>query len=134
MGFAQDSMHSYVERDLKKKFPETEGWKIERDPSWGAVTFDYQVWRRRLGRTRRYLVDVHIHTKVPAEAVSDLQDRLSALAAQDVEVTHPILFVPTGADISAVPEEVEVIYLKVLKVEEGDVLWWRKTAPHHPGH
>jgi hypothetical protein len=133
MGFAQDSMHSYVERDLKKKFPENEGWKIERDPSWGEVTFDYQVWRRRLGETRRYLVDVHIETRVSAETVQSLQDRLSALEAQDVAVTHPILFVPTGADISAVPDGVEVIYLKVLKVEDGDVLWWRKTAFHHPG-
>lgn len=127
-------MHSYVERDLKKKFPEIEGWKIERDPSWGEVTFDYQVWRRHVGTTRRYPVDVHIDTRVPADVVRDLQDRLSALAAQDVVVTRPILFVPTGADISAVPEEVEVIHLKVLKVEDGDVLWWRKTVPHHPGH
>jgi hypothetical protein len=134
MGFAQDSMHSYVERDLKKKFPETEGWKIERDPSWDAVTFDYQVWRRRFGTTQRYLVDVCIDTKVPAETTRDLEDRLSAIAEQGVVVTHPILFVPTNADISAVPENIEVMHLKVLKVEEGDILWWRKTALHHPEH
>jgi hypothetical protein len=134
MGFAQDSMHSYVERDLKKKFPETEGWQIERDPSWDAVAFDYQVWRRRFGTTQRYLVDVCIDTKVPAETIRDLEGRLSAIAEQGVVVTHPILFVPTNADISAVPETIEVMHLKVLKVEEGDIFWWRKKALHHPEH
>lgn len=127
-------MHSYIERELKKKFPEAEGWQIERDPSWGSVTFDYQVWRRRFGTTQRYPVDVRIDTKVPADVVRDLQDRLSALASQDVKVTRPILFVPTGAEISAVTEDIDVIPLKVLKVEEGDILWWRKTALHHPEH
>ncbi len=133
MGFAQDSMHSYVERDLKKKFPENEGWKIERDPSWGEVTFDYQVWRRRFGTTRRYPVDVLVDAKIKAEAVRDLMDRLAALSAQDVVITRPILFVPGGADTSEVPEGVDVMRLKVLKVEEGDILWWRKAALHHPG-
>jgi hypothetical protein len=126
-------MHSYVERDLKNKFPENEGWKIEREPSWDAVAFDYQVWRRRFGTTERYLVDVCVDTKVTAEAVRDLERRLSALAAQEVAVTGPILFVPTNADTSAIPHDVEVMHLKVLKVEEGDILWWRKTALHHPG-
>lgn len=133
MGVAADSMHSYVERDLKNRFPENEGWKIERNPSWDAVGFDYQVWRRRFGTTERYLVDVHVDAKVAAGAVADLERRISALAARDVTVTRPILFVPTDADISAVPDGVEVMRLKVLKVEEGDILWWRKTALHHPG-
>jgi hypothetical protein len=39
------------------------------------------------------------------------------------------LFVPTGADVSEVPADVMINYLKVLKVEDGQVIWWKKVLP-----
>jgi len=56
MGSVNDSMHSYVLRDLKNMFSPSEGWQIERAPLCG----DYQVSRKRFGTTKRYPVNVVI--------------------------------------------------------------------------
>ncbi|KQC03939.1 MAG: hypothetical protein APR53_04445 [Methanoculleus sp. SDB] len=128
MGFVNDSMHTYIERDLKKKYPASEGWKIERDPAWDDITFDYQVRKRRLGENARILVDVIIDKKITEAMISQTTSKTEALEAQGVPVTGAVLIVPSGADISAVPDDIGTMFLKVLKVEDGDIVWWRKAT------
>jgi hypothetical protein len=130
MGFTEDSMHSYVERDLKKEFSPREGWIIERNPEWDGTSFQYQVSRKKFGQMKRYVVDVLIKTKVEAEEVRKIQEKLSSITDNGVQVDRMILIVPSGADISGVPDDLEIKYLKILKVEEGDILWWRKNPIH----
>ena len=127
MGDCQESMHLYVERDLRKMFSPAKGWKIEENPSWDYVSFDYQVWRKRFGDEKRYPVDVVIAPAVDKKKAAEFGKEISDLRAKGVVVDTPVLFVPTGADVSAVPPEVRVRELKVLKVEAGKVIWWRKS-------
>jgi hypothetical protein len=128
MGFANDSMHTYIERDLKKKYPAREGWKIERDAAWDGITFDYQVRKRRLGVSARILVDVIIEKTITESMISEIMSKTEALAAQDVSVTGAVLIVPSGADVSAVPDDIGIMFLKVLMVEDNDIIWWRKAT------
>jgi hypothetical protein len=127
MGSQYDSMHSYVERDLKKMFLAQEGYQIEKNPAWGDISFDYQVFKKRFGKKENYPVDIIIDTKVSQQAVEEMNAKIAALQEKGVSMAAPVLFVPTGADISAVPEEYCVNELKVLKVEDNDVIWWKKT-------
>ncbi|NYT04772.1 MAG: hypothetical protein GKC04_00145 [Methanomicrobiales archaeon] len=127
MGFVNDSMHTYIERDLKKKYPASEGWKIERDPAWDGVKFDYQVSKRRFGVHARYLVEVVIEKTITASMVGTIKGKIEAVNAQGVSSDGVVLIIPTGADVSAVPDGMETMFLKVLKVEDNDILWWRKA-------
>lgn len=128
MGFAEDSMHSYIERDLKKRFSKKDGWKIERNPSFESIFFDYQVSKKRFGESKRYLIDILIAPKVTKEKIAELAQKLDATKDRVADLQKLILVVPTDLDISAIPDGVEVMQLKVLKVDNGDVIWWRKTA------
>jgi hypothetical protein len=130
MGFTEDSMHSYVERDLKKEFSPREGWIIERNPEWDGTSFQYQVRRKKFGQMKRYLVDVLIKTKVDAEEVQKIREKLSSISDAGVQVDRMILIVPSGAGTSDVPEDLEIKYLKILKVEEDEILWWKKNPVH----
>jgi hypothetical protein len=128
MGFAEDSMHSYIERDLKKRFNTKEGWKIDRNPSFESIFFDYQVIKKRFGESKRYLVDVLIAPKISSEKAAELAKKMDAVKDKVSDLQKYILVVPNELDISVVPDGIEVMELKVLKVDKGDVVWWRKPV------
>lgn len=130
MGFAEDSLHSYITRDLQKKFLPAQGWKIEKDPVLDGVLFNYQVSQRQRGKMVRYLVDVIIAKKITQTKAAELKEKKKLLGEMGIDSAGVILFVPTGADTTAVPDDVEVMELKVLKIADDDILWWRK----HPLH
>ena len=130
MGFAEDSLNSYITRDLQKKFLPAEGWKIERHPEWDGVSFDYQVSRRQRGKMIRYLVDVIVEKKITEAKASKLKEKGEMLGKLGIDSAGVILFVPTGADTAAVADDIEVMEIKVLKVADDDILWWRKQPLH----
>ncbi|MDT8357310.1 MAG: hypothetical protein RQ758_02270 [Methanomicrobiaceae archaeon] len=130
MGFAEDSLNSYITRDLQKKFLPAEGWKIEKDPEWEGVSFDYQVSRRQRGKMVRYLTDVIIAKKITEAKAAKLKEKKDLLEKRGIDIAGVVLFVPTGADTAAVSDDFEVMEIKVLKVADDDILWWRK----HPLH
>jgi hypothetical protein len=130
MGFSQDSMNSYISRDLKKRFPPSQGWKIERKPDWNGISFDFQVMRREYGRVKRYLVAVFIVKKISAEQIQTVQDKLNSLADMGIDKEQMIIFVPTDADTSALPDSFDLMNIRVLKVADNDIIWWKKTPLH----
>lgn len=128
MGYAKDSMDSYIKRDINKKYPASEGWKIQRDSEWDGIAFDYAVSRRQYGKLSRYLIDVVIEKTVSRQYIDDLVGKLNVLDQKNVLREGVFIIVPTGADTSQVPDEIGVMYLKVLKVIDDDILWWRKPS------
>jgi len=128
MGFAEDVLYSYVERSLRRMFPEREGWEIKRRPHDNDEVPDYFVKKKRFGRTHRVLVEVAL---VPT-ITEDHLEPLAAYAAKMEKLLLPIealiLVVPEGADLSAVPDYIDVLPLDVLRVEGGDVIWVKKRT------
>ncbi|GAB7014660.1 hypothetical protein [Methanogenium cariaci] len=129
MGDSRDVMNSYVTRDLRKMFSPGEGWNIDRDPECGGASFAYVVSRKRFGKTLRYPVEVCMEAGVSAEKACTIQQHYDAAREAGVALEPLMLFVPTDADVSAVPADVMINYLKVLKVEDGQVIWWKKVLP-----
>jgi len=109
MGDSVDVMNSYVTRDLRKIFSPGEGWNIEREPEYG--------------------VDVSMEAAVSAEKAGMIQQQCDMAREAGVVLEPLMLFVPTGADVTRVPADVMIKYLKVLKVEDGQVIWWKKVLP-----
>ena len=129
MGDSKDVMNSYVTRDLRKMFSSGEGWNIERQPECGGAAFEYVVSRKRFGKTLRYPVEVSMEAGVSAEKACAIQQQFDTAREAGVALEPLMLFVPTDADVSAVPADVMINYLKVLKVEGGRVVWWKKILP-----
>ena len=128
MGVSTDSMNSYISRDLKRQFSPKEGWMIEKQPDCGGVTFPYVVWRKRFGQTKRYPVEVVIEPSVSEKMVEEFAAKKAAAEKAKISLEPLMLVVPTDAEGSAVPDDIVVKYLKVLKVEGGQILWWKKTV------
>ena len=129
MGDSKDVMNSYVTRDLRKMFSPGEGWNIERQAECGNASFAYVVSRKRFGKTARYPVEVSMEAAVSAVKAEQIQQQCEAARAAGVVLEPVTLFVPTGADVSEVSADVMINYLKVLKVEDGQVVWWKKVLP-----
>lgn len=129
MGDSKDVMNSYVTRDLRKMFSPGEGWNIEREPECGGASFAYVVSRKRFGKSAYYPVDVCMEPAVSAEKAAMIQQQCEKAREAGVALESLLLFVPTGADVTAVPSDVMIKYLKVLKVEDGQVVWWKKVLP-----
>ncbi|KAF1078505.1 hypothetical protein [Methanogenium sp. MK-MG] len=129
MGDSRDVMNSYVTRDLRKMFSPGEGWNIDREPECGGASFAYVVSRKRFGKTSCYPVEVCMEAGVSPEKAGLMQQHCDAAREAGVALEPLMLFVPTGADVSAVPGDVMINYLKVLKVEDGQVIWWKKVLP-----
>jgi hypothetical protein len=128
MGFAEDVLYSYVERSLRRMFPEREGWEIKRRPRDNELVPDYFVQKKRFGRTYRVLVEVALVPTITEDHI----EPLAAYAAKMEQLLLPIealiLVVPEGADHSAVPDYIDVLPLDILRVEDGDVIWVKKRA------
>ncbi|WFN33642.1 hypothetical protein L1S32_07220 [Methanogenium sp. S4BF] len=129
MGDSKDVMNSYVTRDLRKMFSPGEGWNIDREPECGGASFAYVVSRKRFGKSAYYPVDVCMEAAVSAEKAGMIQQQCDKARAAGVALEPMLLFVPTGADVTAVPADIMIKYLKVLKVEDGQVIWWKKVLP-----
>ena len=129
MGDSGDVINTYVTRDLRKMFSPGEGWNIDRQPECGGASFEYVVSRKRFGKTAYYPVDISMEAAVSAKKVGMIQQQCDAAREAGVALEPLMLFVPTGADVSEVPADVMVKYLKVLKVENGQVIWWKKVLP-----
>jgi hypothetical protein len=133
MGYAEDAIHSYVERSLKREFPPREGWEIKRRPGDNSTIPDYFVQKKRFGRTRRVLVGVALVAKVPPDYIRHLTLYAEKMENLLLPIERLVILVPTGADHSLVPEEIDVLFLDVLRVEGKDIVWAKRSHPEMPG-
>jgi hypothetical protein len=129
MGFAEDVLYSYVERSLRRMFPEREGWDVKRRPRDNEVVPDYFVKKKRFGRTHRVLVEVALVPTISGEHLEPLTAYAAKMENLLLPIEALILVVPEGADLSAVPDYIDVLPLDVLRVEGGDVIWVKKRSP-----
>lgn len=128
MGSATDFTQTIVYRELKKMYSPDLGWQIERAPDIPGGAIDYQVSRKRFGTTTAYPVCVSLNAEVTEGDVAALAQSVDTAASAGIKFDSPIIFVPTGANVESVPEDVRVKELRAYKVLNGDVVWFRKNA------
>ncbi|NYT04771.1 MAG: hypothetical protein GKC04_00140 [Methanomicrobiales archaeon] len=128
MGFAEDALYSYIERALRRAFPPREGWEIRRRPSRNDRVPDYFIQKKRFGRTHRILVEVALATRVGAEQIDHLNRYAEKMEKLLLPCEKKALIVPSDADISEVPNEIDVLFLDVLRVEGDEIVWVKKFA------
>lgn len=123
MGGTRDTTYFDVKKALSRRFSPHDGWQIAWFPTYGSVQPECMLSRRVAGRTERVVVSVKMAPAIPMDTIEELQEQCQELARNDIKVDKAVLVVPTGADLSLVPEEIEIIEMNNWQVVDGRVAW-----------
>ena len=123
MGGVKDSTYLDVKKALARRFSPQEGWQFAWYPTYGSVQPECVLSRRIAGRTERVVVSVKMAPAVPKEAVEELLDQSRALAANNISVDKAVLVVPGGANVSRVPEGIEILEMGNWQIVGGRIAW-----------
>lgn len=123
MGGTKDSTYLDVKKALARRFSPQEGWQFAWYPTYGSVQPECVLSRRIAGRTERVVVSVKMAPEVPKDTVEELLSQCRTLAAGNVNVDKAVLIVPGGADVSRVPEGIEILEMGNWQVVDGRIAW-----------
>jgi len=118
MKFREEDMYPYVKRNLRARYPAEDGWEIRKKDRREGYEPDFVVERRkRSGEIERVVVEVKSTCRVSRAHISQLNRYVKNLSGQNVKIIAKILAVPSGADTSEVPDDIDIMYLKAFKCE-----------------
>jgi len=115
MAFTEEDMYPYVRKNLRARYPAYEGWEIRKKDRRKGYEPDFVVDRNINGEVERVVVEVKLTCKVEPSHVRQLNRYVKNLAGGNVRILKKILVVPAGADITNVPRDVEVMFLRAFK-------------------
>ncbi|NJE47342.1 hypothetical protein E3E35_08005 [Thermococcus sp. GR7] len=106
-------MYPYVKERLRKRYPASEGWIIKHRERRENYEPDFVVERRVSdGKIERVIVEVKAVCKVTQEHIDQINRYARNLAGLNVRIIKKILVVPSYADTSIVPPDIEKMYLR----------------------
>ncbi len=123
MGGVKDSTYLDVQKTLARRFSSRDGWQFAWYPTYGSVQPECVLSRRVAGRTERVVVNVKMASEVPMDAVEELQGQCRTLAASNVNVDKAVLVVPGGANVSRVPEGIDILEMGNWQIVGGRIAW-----------
>ena len=111
----EKDMYPYVKTNLRKRYPAYDGWEIYERDRWEGYEPDFVVERHINGLVERVVVEVKLTCRVEPAHVRQLNKYVKNLSGGNVRIIGKILVVPSGANTDAVPDDVEVMYLRAFK-------------------
>ncbi|MDT8357312.1 MAG: hypothetical protein RQ758_02280 [Methanomicrobiaceae archaeon] len=125
MGSDRDINFSYAERSLKKRYPSSEGWKIQRFPEAGADTPDFLITRKWRGSSQYALASVVLRPVISPEEI----DRITPADRDDWgSFAGSTVLVARGADVSGLGDRADVLEMRGYVVEGSTVSWWKRPV------
>lgn len=115
MNFKEREMYDAVMKSLRRRFPKRKGWKIHQQPKGSGYTPDFVVERKVRDQIHRVVVEVKAEKRITQDHVNQVNNYARNLAGSKVRIKGKILFVPSGADTSVVPDDITVVNLKQFK-------------------
>jgi len=126
MGYSGDIMHDIVQKELKRNYPASEGWVISGDPKQIGNDEIFSVSRRR-GSNQVATVAATFGRIVGQGLVSAMLEGKATPAASK-GTWHACLLVPQGTDVSGLPDEIRVIFMRSFRYEGKDLLWLKRPV------
>lgn len=123
MGGTKDTTYFDVKKALSRRFSPQDGWQFAWFPTYGDVQPECVLSRRVAGKTERVVVSVKMAPEVPMDTVEELQGQCQVLVKSDIGVDKAVLVVPTGADVSGVPEGIDIMEMGNWQVIDGRIVW-----------
>lgn len=127
MGYNEDIMHDFVRRELKRLYPSVDGWQIRNADKTMADT-GFILSRRLLGRVQGAHVLVCFDRTVNASAANALKEMAASSPVPGVAASHLILMVPQGAEVSGIPEDVQVLPMQSFGYDGKILVWLKRRA------
>ena len=113
MSFKEDEMYPVAHRALRKRYPASSGWEIYSQNDWGDYRPDFVIEKRNFwGVIKRAVAEVKAECRITQSHVDQLNQYARNLAGNNVKIIAKHLIVPSGADTSVVPDDIDVIYLR----------------------
>ncbi len=126
MGSQTDIVYSYAERSLRKMYPTTEGWSIQRQAMVGNSTPDFQISRKYRGISESVIAAVIMDTRIGADDLSIFSSDMFTLTGAG-KIPKKLVIIPEGADVSSIPDEFDVIELKGFACKDDKIVWWKRN-------
>jgi hypothetical protein len=125
MTFREDDMYPYVRKNLRVRYPAYKGWKIYGKDRWDGYESDFTVERKIHGKIQRVIVEVKVTCRVSQTDVDQLNSYVRNFSGGNAKIVEKILVVPSGADTSIVPYDMNVMFLKNFKCENDEIVWYK---------
>ncbi|HNX16966.1 MAG TPA: hypothetical protein PKM50_01400 [Methanoregula sp.] len=129
MGSVHDTMQTFVAREIRSYFRNTEGWECRPVPS--PSTRDMTCILSRDVRGRKESIALAVSYDEEPSTLS--LDTVAATMNKKI-LRGKVLFVPKSADVSAVPGEIRIIPMSSFGFVDGNLVWLnkKKNAKHYP--
>jgi len=122
MGYSEDIMQRFVMKDLRMKFPESEGWQESRIASEVQNREMYIFSRRNRGQSEKAVAMVSFDQKIAPAALDDLVKKCDSTP----QCTKRIMLVPQSTSLKVVPPDVQVLTMSAFGFEAGKLTWLTK--------
>lgn len=126
MGYSGDIMHDIVQKELKRNYPASEGWVISGAPKQIGNDEIFSLSRRR-GSNQVTTVAATFGRMVEPGLISSLMEGKETTAAKK-GTWHASLLVPQGTEVSGLPAEIKVIFMRSFRYEGKDLLWLKRPV------
>lgn len=127
MSWKEADMYPYVRRNLRQRYPESEGWEIYEKDKWPGYEPDFVVERILKQKTQRTIAEVKATCQVSQSDIDQLNSYVRNLSGKNVEILGKILAVPSSSDTSIVPDDMSIMFLRSFKCEDGKIIWYNES-------
>lgn len=130
MAWREEQMYPYVWRNLRRRFPAYRGWEIRVEDVWsggGWTNYRMDLVAERFvgGCWERGIAEVKVTNRVTEAHIRQLNSYAKRQAGARAKITAKIMVVPVGADISELPPDIDVMFLRAF-VCTGTGFSWRR--------
>jgi hypothetical protein len=129
MGVATDIMQTFAAKEIRTHFRECEGWECRQEPSPvpGAMTFVLS----RESRGKKQIIPLAVSYEL-APTLFPLEHLVGTMKGK--RLTGKCLLVPKGADITALPGDIRVLFMDSFGFVDERLVWLtkKKNAKQYP--
>lgn len=123
MGFSTDVMKDFAIKEVKRLYQPSLGWKAQLIAPAPGNDVGFNLTKGGRGKVERVRIVVTYERKPTKDAIQALHPP-TAPGVQDT--AQKVLIVPEGADVSAVPSDVKIGYMKSFAFRGKELVWIKK--------
>ena len=130
MGSAQDIMKTFAGMDIRAAFSEKDGWTCTRIAERNSSGTLYLLSRNLPWKHET----AALYALFDAAMIPEGIHQLDTIRREGRETVQKYLLVPQNTDVSAVPPEIQVLFMHAYGLTEGRLVWLtkKKNAVRYP--
>lgn len=125
MGSNLDIMHGFVEQEINRFFSRYDGWNLVFQEPADGYTRRYIAERTVQGKREIQNILVTFEKSVPAGALDRMTDSRTGAYGQTL-TPGLTLILPQNADVSAVPKDTRIYFMKSFAIRDGSLAWVKR--------